>query len=74
MKNIGQSMKHEVISISDSAIIGDAAALFVEGHIGTLPVIDWHSKLVSILHIRDLLELVMPSLCETGGEFRLCAW
>ena len=62
MKNIGQSMKHEVISISVSATIREAAALFVEEHIGTLPVVDGDGKLVGILHIRDLLELVMPSI------------
>jgi CBS domain-containing protein len=62
MKNIGQSMKREVISISVSATIREAAALFFEGHIGTLPVVDGDGKLVGILHIRDLLELVMPSI------------
>ena len=50
MKNIGQSMKHEVISISDSATIREAAALFVEEHIGTLPVVDVDEKLAGIRH------------------------
>ncbi len=69
MKNIGQSMKHEVISISVSATIREAAALFVEGHIGTLPVVDDDGKLVGILHIRDLLELVMPSFVSLVEDF-----
>jgi IMP dehydrogenase len=69
MKNIGQSMKHEVISISDSATIKEAAALFVEEHIGTLPVVDGDRKLVGILHIRDLLELVMPSFVRLMEDF-----
>jgi CBS domain-containing protein len=69
MKNIGQSMKHEVISISVVASIRDAAALFVEEHIGTLPVIDQDGKLAGILHIRDLLELVMPSFVRLVEDF-----
>lgn len=69
MKNIGQSMKHKVISISVSATIREAAALFVEKHIGTLPVVDADGKLVGILHIRDLLELVMPSFIRLVEDF-----
>ena len=69
MKNIGQSMKYEIISISVTASIREAAALFVEGHIGTLPVVDEDGKLVGILHIRDLLELVMPSFVGLVEDF-----
>jgi CBS domain-containing protein len=69
MKNIGQSMKHEVISISVSATIREAAALFFEEHIGTLPVVDADEKLVGILHISDLLELVMPSFVRLVEDF-----
>ena len=69
MKNIGQSMKHEVISISVSATIREAAALFVKEHIGTLPVVDRGGKLVGILHIRDLLELTMPSFVSLVEDF-----
>jgi CBS domain-containing protein len=69
MKNIGQSMKHEVISISVSATIREAAALFVDSHIGTLPVVTRDGKLVGILHIRDLLELVMPSFVRLVEDF-----
>ena len=69
MINISQSMKHEVISISVTATIRVAAALFVEKHIGTLPVVDEAGKLVGILHIRDLLELVMPSFIRLVEDF-----
>jgi len=69
MKNIGQSMKHEVISVSVSATIREAAALFVAEHIGTLPVVDADEKLAGILHIRDLLELVMPSFIGLVKDF-----
>jgi len=69
MKNIGQSMKHEVISISVSATINEAAVLFVKRHIGTLPVVDGEGKLVGILHIRDLIELTMPSFVRLVEDF-----
>ena len=69
MKNIGQSMKHDVISISASATISEAAVLFVKEHIGTLPVVDEDGKLVGILHIRDLLELIMPSFVRLVEDF-----
>ena len=69
MRNIGQSMKHKVISISVLATITEATALFVDEHIGTLPVVDGDGKLVGILHIRDLLELVMPSFIGLVEDF-----
>jgi len=69
MRNIGQSMKHDVVSISISATINEAAVLFVERHIGKLPVVDAEGKLVGILHIRDLLELVMPSFVRLVEDF-----
>jgi CBS domain-containing protein len=62
-------MKHAVTSISVTATIREAAALFVEKHIGTLPVVDRDGKLVGILHIRDLLELVMPSFTRLVEDF-----
>lgn len=69
MKNIGQSMKRQVISIAVSATINDAAILFVEHHIGTLPVVDTDKKLAGILHMRDLLELVMPDFVKLVDDF-----
>jgi CBS domain-containing protein len=69
MKNIGQSMKREVFSVSVSATIREAAALFVAEHVGTLPVVDADEKLVGILHIRDLLELIMPSFVRLVEDF-----
>ncbi|UCG24793.1 MAG: CBS domain-containing protein [Chloroflexota bacterium] len=69
MRNIGQSMKREVISISVLGTISEAAALFVEWHIGTLPVVAEGGQLVGILHIRDLLDLVMPSFVRLVEDF-----
>jgi CBS domain-containing protein len=62
-------MKREVTSISVTATIREAATLFVEKHIGTLPVVDRDGRLVGILHIRDLLELVMPSFTRLVEDF-----
>ena len=69
MITISQSMKHEVTSISVTATIREAAALFVEKHIGTLPVLDKDGRLVGTLHIHDLLELVMPSFTRLVEDF-----
>lgn len=69
MKNIGQCMKHDVVSISVSATINKAASLFVKEHIGTLPVVNENGNLVGILHIRDLLELIMPSFVNLLEDF-----
>lgn len=66
---IEQYMKRKVVSISDSADIREAAALFVRRHIGTLPVIDGDEKLVGILHLRDLLKLVMPAFVSLIDDF-----
>ncbi|UCC54702.1 MAG: CBS domain-containing protein [Anaerolineaceae bacterium] len=62
-------MKRDVISISVTATISEAAALFVEWHIGTLPVVTEDGKLEGILHIRDLLDLVMPSFVRLIEDF-----
>lgn len=69
MKNIGQCMKSDVVSISVSATIKKAASLFVKEHIGTLPVVNEKGELVGILHIRDLLELIMPSFVNLVEDF-----
>ena len=69
MKNISQFMKRQVISIAVSATINEAAILFAEHHIGTLPVIDADKKLAGILHMRDLLELVMPDFVGLVDDF-----
>jgi CBS-domain-containing membrane protein len=69
MMIVSQWMKTNVVAISDRASVGEAAALFVEKHIGTLPVIDEKRRLVGLLHIRDLLQLVMPAFVELVDDF-----
>ncbi len=60
-------MKQHVISIPISATLQDAADLYAHHHIGTLPVVDARHKLVGILHMRDLLDLIMPSFVQSGN-------
>lgn len=58
--NIGQSMKRNVVSTSDRATIRDAAAVFVQNHIGLLPIVDQDNKLVGAVTLRDMLSLELP--------------
>lgn len=53
-------MKRNVISIPSTASIRDAAALFVEKHIGLLPIVDEEQKPVGVLGLRELLSLELP--------------
>ncbi len=67
--NINACMKHDVISIPASATIGQAAALMVARHIGTLPVVDGAGHLIGLLQLRDLLALVMPDFVRLVEDF-----
>ena len=67
--NIGDFMKRNVVSIPATATIGEAAVIFVQNHIGTLPVVDSDRKLVGILHMRDLLKLIMPTFVTLIRDF-----
>jgi CBS domain-containing protein len=62
-------MKPNVVSITASASIGQAAALFAVRHIGTLPVIDGTGRLVGLLTLRNLLALVMPDFVRLMEDF-----
>lgn len=58
--NISSCMKRNVISIHTSATIREAAAIFVQKHIGLLPVVDDNGKPVGMIGLRDLLSLELP--------------
>jgi CBS domain-containing protein len=66
---ISDCMKHNVISITASASIGQAAALLAVRRIGTLPVVDGTGRLVGLLTLRDLLTLVMPDFVRLMEDF-----
>ena len=58
--DISKYMKRNVISIHASATIREAAAIFVEKHIGLLPVVDDESKPIGVVGLKDLLSLELP--------------
>lgn len=57
---ISRYMKRNVISIHISATIREAARIFVEKHVGLLPVVNEENKPVGIVRLRDLLSLELP--------------
>jgi CBS-domain-containing membrane protein len=66
---IADCMKRDVVSITVSASIGQAAARFAARHIGMLPVVDAEGHLVGVLQLRDLLALVMPDFVHLIEDF-----
>ena len=57
---IGKYMKRNVVSISETSTIREAAAVFVKHHVGLLPIVDQDKKLIGIVGLRDLLALELP--------------
>ena len=58
--NISDCMKRNVISISETATVREAAAIFANKHIGLLPIIDEDTKVVGVVGLKDLLSLKLP--------------
>lgn len=58
--NLISCMKRQVISIKPTTTIREAAAIFVNKHIGLLPVVDKDNKPIGIIGMRDLLNLELP--------------
>jgi CBS domain-containing protein len=54
-------MKRNVVSIPADATLAGAAHLFVEKHIGLLPVVEPEGNLVGVLGLINLLELALPA-------------
>ncbi len=57
-------MKCNVVSISPSATIRQAAARMVKNRIGLLPVVDEQGGLVGVVGLRDLLKLELPDFVD----------
>jgi CBS-domain-containing membrane protein len=57
---VKKCMKRSVVSVLNTALIRDAAALFVKHHIGMLPVVDEDGRPVGVLTLHDLLTLELP--------------
>ena len=57
-------MKRNVVSIPASTTLGQAAVIFVERHVGLLPVLDRDNKPIGVLGLQDLLKLTLPSFVQ----------
>jgi CBS domain-containing protein len=57
---IKNCMKHNVVSISTSATVRQAAELIVDCHIGLLPVVNEQGKPIGVIQLSDLLSLELP--------------
>ena len=57
---VSSCMKRHVVSIHASDTVRAAAAIFVQKHIGLLPVVDDKKKVIGVVGLRDLLTLEMP--------------
>lgn len=57
---IRDCMKSNVISVPSTATILEAATVFVERHVGLLPVVDESSKPVGVVRMGDLMTLELP--------------
>lgn len=69
MMKVATHMKRNVITLPDTATLGEAAARFADEHVGTLPIVDAAGRLVGILHLRDLLGLIMPDFISLLEDF-----
>jgi len=50
---INKYMKRNVVSISETSTIREAASVFVKHHVGLLPIVDQNNKLVGVVGLRD---------------------
>ncbi|HEX5809731.1 MAG TPA: CBS domain-containing protein [Anaerolineales bacterium] len=58
---ISKYMKRNVVSIPETSTIREAAAVFVKHHVGLLPIVDGHKKIIGEVGLRDLLSLELPA-------------
>jgi CBS domain-containing protein len=66
--SIEDYMKTAVITITAEHTVRQAAALMVEKHIGSLPVVDEGGRLIGLLTINDLLGLFLPNFVSLLDE------
>ena len=57
---ISKCMKRNVVSIPETSTIREAAAVFVQNHVGLLPIVDKDDRPVGVVGLRDLLSLQLP--------------
>ena len=66
---IRNCMKQNVISIPATATLAEAAHLFVEKHVGLLPVVDSGGKPIGTLSLRDIVSLALPTFVQLVEYF-----
>jgi CBS domain-containing protein len=66
---IGDSMKKNVITSPASSTVRDAVLRFVQNQISMLPVVDSAGRPVGTIHLRDLLDKVLPAIVELLDDF-----
>jgi CBS domain-containing protein len=69
MNKVATCMKRNVITLPETATLGEAAARFADEHVGTLPIVDAGGHLVGLLHLHDLLGLIMPDFITLIENF-----
>ncbi len=62
--NVGECMKRRVFSVTASTTIAEAARLFVQHHIGMLPVVDDNNRPIGMLTLRNMFSLELPDIME----------
>jgi CBS-domain-containing membrane protein len=56
----GEWMKREVVTVTASTTVEEAARVVVQERVGTLPVIDEEGVLTGVVRLQDLLRIFMP--------------
>jgi CBS domain-containing protein len=62
-------MKQNVVSVSNTATIREAASLFSQFHVGVLPVVDAAGQLIGVIRLQDLLSLELPDFYKLMPDF-----
>lgn len=65
---VSSCMKRNVVWISSCATIREAARVFVEKHIGLLPVVNDVDEPIGVVGLRDLLTLELPDFVNFIGD------
>ena len=58
--NISDCMKRNVISISETATVREAAEILAKKHIGLLPIVNSEMNVIGVVGLKDLLSLKLP--------------
>lgn len=66
---IRNSMKTTVVTIPQTATVRQAVLTFVANQISMLPVVDSAGRPVGAIHLRDLLEKILPDFVDLIADF-----